>query len=523
MTETTVPARRSGRWSIRRWAAFAVIVAAVISLGAIAGGGVAIAQLDDARDQVVNRLDPAINSALRLTNALINEETGVRGYALGGQVDFLQPYTDGRTDEKAATAALRTELGDRFATSTADLNAVLRAASAWQTGYAEPTIAAIAAGRTVTAASADHGKALFDALRVTLARQDHDLGTLQKRAHAELENSATELQWTAIAIAIALVIGTIALSMSLRRGVTGPLGDLSEQARIVAAGDFAHPVTVGGPAEIANLGADVDSMRERILTELSALREVHAALDTQAQDLSRSNTELEQFAYVASHDLQEPLRKVASFCELLEVRYHDQLDERAQQYIHFAVDGATRMQSLINDLLAFSRVGRIGSDHVLIEGDDLVAAALGNLANNIEETGATISVDPLPTVRGDVALLTAVLQNLFANAIKFRDPERPPEISLTVRADGDYWLFTCTDNGIGIEPEYADRIFIIFQRLHSKAAYPGTGIGLAMCRKIIDYHGGRVWLDTTDPAPAHGSRMCFTLPQVTPSEGAPDD
>jgi len=178
------------------------------------------------------------------------------------------------------------------------------------------------------------------------------------------------------------------------------------------------------------------------------------------------------------------------------------------------------MQALINDLLSFSRVGRINSAHVVVPCDDLFAAAISNLANNIEETGATVTSEPLPIVRGDVALLTAVFQNLVANAIKFRQPDEPPQVRLTVRADGDDWLFVCTDNGIGIEAEYAERIFIIFQRLHAKAAYPGTGIGLAMCRKIVEYHGGRIWLDTTDPAPVHGSRICFTLPQLDQAEGA---
>jgi light-regulated signal transduction histidine kinase (bacteriophytochrome) len=228
---------------------------------------------------------------------------------------------------------------------------------------------------------------------------------------------------------------------------------------------------------------------------------------------------LEQFAYVASHDLQEPLRKVASFCELLAVRYSDALDERGHQYINFAVDGATRMQVLINDLLAFSRVGRMGAEHIVVDGDEILAAALANLETPIEATGATVTADPLPPLRGDPALLSAVFQNLISNAIKFRRPDVAPRITVTVRRRNDEWLFACADNGIGIDPEYAERIFAIFQRLHPRSEYPGTGIGLAMCRKIIEYHGGEVWLDTARSSEEAGSRFCFTLPLATTGDG----
>jgi light-regulated signal transduction histidine kinase (bacteriophytochrome) len=274
--------------------------------------------------------------------------------------------------------------------------------------------------------------------------------------------------------------------------------------RLAADGQFQRQVTGTGPWEIVNLGYDVDLMRLHIVDELDNLMRMH-------DDLERSNRELEQFAYVASHDLQEPLRKVASFCQLLERRYQGQLDERADQYIGFAVDGAKRMQVLINDLLAFSRVGRLAREQVVIGCDEILAQAKTNLAAVIEETGAEIVVTgPLPAVRGEPALLTAVFQNLLGNAVKFRGDE-PPRVTLSAERDGDFWAFTCADNGIGIEAEYADRIFVIFQRLHPKDAYPGTGIGLAMCRKIVEYHGGRIWLDTDA---GKGTTFRFTLPVV---------
>ena len=253
-------------------------------------------------------------------------------------------------------------------------------------------------------------------------------------------------------------------------------------------------------------------MRARIVAELAALQEAEA-------DLRRSNTELEQFAYVASHDLQEPLRKVASFCQLLQQRYGGQLDARADQYIGFAVDGATRMQDLINDLLAFSRVGRLEQQpQTEVDTDALVARARADLERAIEENDATVVVEgPLPTVHGDPSLLRTVFQNLIGNAIKFRREDEPPRVELSAVRDGEFWRFRCADNGIGIDAEYAERIFVIFQRLHPRSQYDGTGIGLAMCRKIVEYHGGRMWLET-DNGSGPGSTFYFTLPAEVETE-----
>jgi light-regulated signal transduction histidine kinase (bacteriophytochrome) len=238
------------------------------------------------------------------------------------------------------------------------------------------------------------------------------------------------------------------------------------------------------------------------------LEQQAAELETKARELERSNAELEQFAYVASHDLQEPLRKVASFCQLLQRRYEGQLDERADQYIGFAVDGAKRMQSLITDLLAFSRVGRTETELTDTPLDDAVATAVANLTRRIEETDAQIEVGPMPVVRGERVLLTAVFQNLIGNALKFHGEDRP-RVVVTAERTGDEWTISCRDHGIGIDPEYADRIFAIFQRLHPKETYEGTGIGLALCRKIVEFHGGRIWLDT-EASP--GTTFRFTLP-----------
>ncbi len=311
-------------------------------------------------------------------------------------------------------------------------------------------------------------------------------------------------------LAAGLILGSLlGAGLLLRRIITRPLTVLGTEAEQVAAGDFSKQVVIAdGPREIVELSDGIDAMRQRIVNELNGVEDARQKLEAQALELSRSNAELEQFAYVASHDLQEPLRKVASFCQALERRYHGQLDDRADQYIEFAVDGAKRMQILINDLLAFSRVGRSGRARERVDLNDVLRQAQSSLADPIEETGATVSSDPLPVVLGERTLLVSLFQNLIANSVKFRASE-PPVVRLAVARDGDDWSFSCRDNGIGIDPEYADRMFVIFQRLHTKEAYQGTGIGLAMCRKIVEYHGGRIWLDT-DHAP--GAMFRFTLP-----------
>lgn len=304
----------------------------------------------------------------------------------------------------------------------------------------------------------------------------------------------------------------------LRRGVTLPLGRLSEDVRHVAGGNFAHPITASGPADLRRLAVDIEGMRGRLADELAFSDSARERLDAQAGELRRSNAELEQFAYVASHDLQEPLRKVASFCQLLQRRYADQLDDRAVQYIDFAVDGANRMQTLIHDLLAFSRVGRLHTDNETVDLEELFSRTTDALSIAIEESGAQVTHDPLPAVSGDATQLGMLLQNLVSNALKFRSAERTPAVELSARFEDGLWHFAVTDNGIGIGAEYAERVFVIFQRLHTREAYPGNGIGLALCKKIVEFHGGTIAID---PAHAPGARITFTLPGLPLPQAEP--
>jgi light-regulated signal transduction histidine kinase (bacteriophytochrome) len=229
------------------------------------------------------------------------------------------------------------------------------------------------------------------------------------------------------------------------------------------------------------------------------------------KELRRSNEELERFAYVASHDLQEPLRMVGSYVQLLAKRYRGRLDADADEFIGYALDGALRMQHLIEDLLAFSRVTTTGSEFVRTDTNAVLEQSLADARLVIEEAGAEVSADRLPVVPGDPGQLGHLFLNLISNAVKFRGAE-PPRIHISAVRRNDEWLFTVRDNGIGIAAQYFDRIFVIFQRLHGRNEFPGTGIGLAIAKKIVERHSGRIWVESE---PGSGSTFFFTLPAGT--------
>ena len=242
--------------------------------------------------------------------------------------------------------------------------------------------------------------------------------------------------------------------------------------------------------------------------EIAERKQAEEKLKRYASELERSNQELQQFAYVASHDLQEPLRMVASYTQLLAKRYKGKLDSDADEFIAYAVDGATRMQALINDLLTYSRVGTKGKDFKPIDCKTVLERTLDNLKKAVEESRAELTYEPLPTVMADDVQLGQLFQNLIGNAIKFRS-EESPHIHISAERNEDKWIFSVGDNGIGIDPEFTERIFIIFQRLHKRRDYPGTGIGLAVCKKIVERHGGRIWVESK---PEKGSTFYFTIP-----------
>jgi len=226
--------------------------------------------------------------------------------------------------------------------------------------------------------------------------------------------------------------------------------------------------------------------------------------------LKRSNSELEQFAYVASHDLQEPLRMISSFLQLLQMRYSGQLDSDADEFINFAVEGAKRMQNLIQDLLAYSRVTTKGNEFKDIKMEEALEQALVNLKMSIEENNANITHDPLPIITADYSQMIQLLQNLIGNSIKYRS-DKIPEIHISAQEKDNDWIFSVEDNGIGIDPQYSDQVFQIFKRLHTNEEYKGTGIGLAITKRIIERHNGNIWVESE---PGKGSTFHFTIPET---------
>ncbi|MFF8952593.1 ATP-binding protein [Streptomyces sp. NPDC014940] len=504
-------------WTTRRWlrTGVATTLAVLAVLGSL--GGWAMWRTSQITSELVDRRSPALIEAMRVEQALVNQETGIRGYGLSGRSDFLQPYARGLADEKAALRRLRPLAEDDRA--RADLAEVERLAGTWQRRVARPVSQAPAQEAVkLTAERAAEGKAEFDALRRAMTRQQDHLRIERAASTRTLKRAETLRNWMFAVIAVLIVLVAVLISEGLRRGVTGPLTRLGSAARDVAQGRFDRSLAGTGPADLRQLAHDVEAMRQRLVAELEFSERTRTLLDEQAEDLKRSNTELEQFAYVASHDLQEPLRKVSSFTQLLQRRYGGQLDAKADQYIAFAVDGANRMQTLINDLLAFSRVGRVHNDHQTVDLESLLSKTLDNLSVSIEETGAEITHDPLPTVVGDATQLGMLWQNLLSNAIKFRSPDRPPRVHVGAVSDAGVWTFSVTDNGIGIAPEFHEKVFVLFQRLHTKDAYPGTGIGLAMCKKVVEFHDGTIGID---PERTPGTRVVFTLPAAGSSSEAP--
>jgi signal transduction histidine kinase len=286
----------------------------------------------------------------------------------------------------------------------------------------------------------------------------------------------------------------------------------------VSKGDLAARISGVSEVELLESLKNVTNhMIDSVSREITERQRAEKELKETLGELARSNAELEQFAYVASHDLQEPLRMVSSYVQLLARRYEGKLDTDADEFIGFAVDGAKRMQGLINDLLTYSRVGTKGKPFETTDCNRVLSESLLNLSAATEESGAVITNDNLPTVMADRTQMVQLIQNLVANAIKFRNKDHPC-IHVSSEQKNGTWVFSVSDNGIGIDSEYYDRIFAIFQRLHGKTEYPGTGIGLSVCKRIVERHGGQIWVDSEF---GKGSRFYFTMPATESSLGTP--
>jgi signal transduction histidine kinase len=510
--------------TVRGWLNVVLLVVGAVVLGGALVAAVLLNRTDETSRQLVDSIQPARINAYQLQVALRDQETAVRGYLIAADAQFLTPYYDGQRAEQTAAQGIRDKLQGR-PELLGDLDAIEEAAKVWRSQYAEPMIASVVPGSpsVVTKANAEAGKTQFDSLRALFDSQNTHLASARTDARAQLDTAKAWRDRTLGVVIAAFLITGLAIAILIRNAVTRPLDALAAACRRITNGSFSDHIVPQGPKDIRAIATDVEDMRQRIVDELDASGLARAQLDEQADELRRSNAELEQFAYVASHDLQEPLRKVASFCQLLEKRYGDQLDERGQQYIDFAVDGAKRMQILINDLLTFSRVGRLNSTQVRVNLDTVLDEAIANVATAIEETDTEIvRSGPLPKVMGDPTLLTMMWQNLVSNAVKFRRDGLAPRIAITSEPGSEefqgQWLITFSDNGIGIADEFVEKVFVIFQRLHGKDAYAGTGIGLALVKKIIEHHGGGIWIDTSYEG---GTRFCITLPANTAPEHQP--
>lgn len=442
--------RRVARLTVQGW--IHVVLAANVLLVIVfaVSGGMLQARADDRTDLLTDRIQPARSTAYQLETSLVDQETGVRGYVLSKDPSFLEPYESGVREESTLHARLLAELaGDvRIA---ADLRAVHSASDAWRREYARPLIESARTPGSGTPPALDASKTRFDRVRTLLGTLEKDIQRLRDRTRASADDSRRSRDLLFLGMLAVFLASGGALALLLRRIVGRPLRVLEAASVDVSGGAFERRIRLGGPRDLEAVARAVEEMRRRIVEELSASKAREVLLERQAEELDaqtlelkRSNAELEQFAYVASHDLQEPLRKVASFCQLLEKRYGDQLDDRAKQYIDFAVDGAKRMQILINDLLTFSRVGRVGQEQTPVALDDALDRALANLSVVLEETGARVVREgPLPTVTGDATTLTMLWQNLIGNAVKFRHAERSPEIVVRCEAEPDEGSGAC--------------------------------------------------------------------------------
>ncbi|PZG04845.1 histidine kinase, partial [Micromonospora craterilacus] len=511
---------RAGQWTLRRRVLVLLAVVGTMLLGVAVAEAFVATKNREHTDVLLVQVGPLRVQGQEMLNALLDQETGVRGYAVTADPEDLAPYEQGLARERATAQRIR-ELSGSYPGIEADLLVVERQADEWRRTVAQPVIDTTNTSGTAAAQALlnDASRQRFDELRDAVAALQDEIFAAREATARNVERTGNLLVVLLIVAALVVAVAGIALVLSLDRMVLRPLTSLAGQVREVATGDYRHRIASSGPPEFRQLGEDVEAMRQKIAADLSEVREareriewVNTQLQKQAEELTRSNRDLEQFAYVASHDLQEPLRKVASFCQLLQRRYAGRLDERADQYIAFAVDGAQRMQRLINDLLAFSRIGRLTAGFTDVDLNRLMEDVAAQTEPARQYADAELTWGELPVIRGEEPLLTNLLVNLVSNSVKFRRPDVPPRVHVSARLVGEEWEITCQDNGIGIEPEFADKIFVIFQRLHAKDAYPGTGIGLAIVKKIVEYHGGRVWVDTDVP---EGTAIRFTLPALS--------
>jgi signal transduction histidine kinase len=466
-------------------------------------------EADRALSNQAQRTFPARLAASQLLTSLVDQETGLRGYALTGDAGFLEPYRQGLIDEQTSRAQLERYVPSDDPTRLALLT-VDAAITAWRDQYASLRTAGVSSGGADN--TIQFGRELFDRVRQSSASLDAQLAREAATAQDEADRDRHLLVAVLALMAVAVITAVFGLQRALKTAVLRPMSRLAAQVALVSGGEHTALIRSEGPPDIREMGAGVESMRQELVGVLAEVEQQRRAIERRAAELARSNADLEQFAYVASHDLQEPLRKVASFCQLLEQRYGGQLDDRADRYIAFAVDGAKRMQLLINDLLTFSRVGRTSEGFVSVDLASTLANAWDGLEERVQQSGGRLELEleaQSQRVVGDPSLLQMLFANLFGNALKYRRDDVTPVVRVSTTTEGPMVRVDVADNGIGIPEEYAQKVFVIFQRLHGRDEYEGTGIGLALAKKVVEFHDGTIGLM---PSPLGGTCVSFTLP-----------
>lgn len=428
-------------------------------------------------------------NAKELQMGLLNIETGLRGYALSTAPEFLDPYKLGL--EQTSTALENLEQNRLFVVEVEKIKSEINSYLGWVKNQLQLGNLNVQNFKTVIAPI---GKVRFDRLRIMLTElsdKSQKAFLNSRKELGDLINLIQILPWTLFAL---IFMAGLLVRRGLQIFVLQPLALIEQTSEAQLIGDEDLRTKISSTDEIGQLAASLNASYDAVRTRTEALK--------------RSNADLEQFAYVATHDLQEPLRMISSYTQLLEKRYKGKLDERADQYIYFAVDGANRMQRLIQDLLSFSRLGRQEPQFQNVESAGVLERALRSLEFAKEDATVKVIGD-LPVVIADEGQLEQVFTNLIGNALKFRRPETEHRVEIAAEAESDTeWRFSVHDNGIGIDQTYFDRIFTIFQRLNTRETFAGSGIGLSIVKRIIEHHGGRIWLSSQ---PEQGTTFYFTL------------
>lgn len=439
-----------------------------------------------------------IADVLHVQKLVLDIETGQRGYILTGDADLLAPSDAARPRVQPAADALVSEAGTAGQRRRArDIAARVRT---YLADYSDPIVAARKHDHKHLAERirSGVGERQLNGIRADVARFRNVEQQYSDQRVEHADHVARIALFSGICGAVLAAALLAFLAMYLRRTIVQPILELTEAAGSIEAGDLRTRVVVVHRDEIGRLATGFNEMADALARAHDDLVAERAAVEQQAERLARSNADLEQFAYAAAHDLQEPLRSVASYTSLLQRRYAGQLDDDADDFIGFAVEGATRMQQLINDLLQYSRLSTRDTEYGVVSLTSVAHDARINLSAAIDEAGAEVIVPGLlPDVTASASRLALLLQNLIGNAIKFRG-QRPPRVELTAtrRADGRVEV-RVADNGIGIQPEHHERIFRLFQRLNSRTEYSGTGIGLTLCKRIVERHGGSIHVEDT--------------------------